>query len=144
MFLHEEAQDVIGQSDALVVVLNVDEDSMSQLEQIISLAVDSRKPWIAVIHKTDLPQLHTTTQILRERLIAYKVPVVQGQLCMKVVICCVDFEHLKNLLPESDGPLYDEELYTLSSVNELSGEIVREKCFEKLHQEVPFGLAVRS
>ncbi|HMN69630.1 MAG TPA: KH domain-containing protein, partial [Bdellovibrionales bacterium] len=29
------------------------------------------------------------------------------------------------------------------SVRELSAEIVREKCFEHLHQEIPFGSAVR-
>src|SRR5690606_19158504 len=30
-----------------------------------------------------------------------------------------------------------------SSVRELCAELIREKCFEHLHQEIPFGLAVR-
>lgn len=143
LFLHEEAQDVIAQSDVLIAVLNIDEDSSENIDQIIDLASKSQKPWLAVIHKVDLPQIHRP-QILRDRLMTYDVPVIQGSALkdpeeLKELL----FERLATILPECEGPLYDEELYTLSSEKELCSEIVREKCFENLHQEVPFGLAVK-
>ncbi len=47
------------------------------------------------------------------------------------------------LLPAAPAPLYDIDLFTPESERILAAEIVREKCFEFLHQEVPFGLAVR-
>lgn len=143
MFLREEAFDVAAQSDMLIAVLNVDEKRPEQLDEIIQIAQESGKPWIALIHKTDLPEIHRP-QILRDKLSGMNVPVIMGSakedpdsLREKLV------EQILPLLPYSDGPLYDAELYTLSSVKELSCEIIREKCFETLHQEVPFGLAVR-
>ena len=143
MFLREEALDVAAHSDLLLVVLNIDEKDPAQLDEIVKLAVESGKPWIALIHKTDLPDIHRP-QILRDKLSQYNVPVIQGSakedpesLREKLI------EEIRERLPFSDGPLYDAELYTLSSVKELSCEIIREKCFETLHQEVPFGLAVR-
>jgi len=143
MFLHEEAQDVISQSDVLVAVLNIDERSPEHLDQILSLVKESGKPWVALIHKVDLPELHRP-QILRDKLAALGVPVIQGSaLSQPEGLREVLLEAVLPLLPAADGPLYDEELYTLSTTRELCAEIIREKCFETLHQEVPFGLAVK-
>lgn len=143
LFLREEAEDVISQSDALIAVLNIDERSAESLQEIIDLVRESRKPWIAVIHKTDLPQVHRP-QILRDKLSELGVPVIQGSaLNNGEVLKELLLEHMIPMLPQTDGPLYDEELYTLSSTRELCAEIVREKCFETLHQEIPFGLAVK-
>lgn len=143
MFLHEEARDVISESDVLVAVLNIDEKSASQLEEIIQMVKESGKPWVAVIHKTDLPELHRP-QILRDKLSAFGVPVVQGSALTEPQGLAETLAYtLKPLLPEAKGPLYDAELYTLSTTRELCAEIIREKCFETLHQEIPFGLAVK-
>ena len=143
MFLREEAHDVISQSDVLIAVLNIDEKSAEQLNEIIELASTSGKPWIALIHKTDLPQMHRP-QILRDKLDKFGVPVIQGSsLKEPEALRELVLENVISRLPYSDGPLYDEELYTLSSMRELCAEIIRERCFEILHQEVPFGLAVR-
>ncbi len=143
MFLHEEARDVISESDVLVAVLNIDEKSPAQLEEILTLVKESRKPWIALIHKVDLPELHRP-QILRDKLSVLNVPIVQGSaLTEPAGLKETLLKTLQPLLPEAAGPLYDEELYTLSTTRELCAEIIREKCFETLHQEVPFGLAVK-
>lgn len=143
LFLRDEAYDVIANSDILVAVLNIDETSKDALEEVINLCVESGKPWIGLIHKDDLPQLHRP-QILRDKLAAYNVPVIQGSALREpAALQELLTETLLPLLPAADGPLYDEELYTLSSTRDLCAEIVREKCFETLHQEVPFGLAVR-
>lgn len=143
MFLHEEARDVISESDVLVAVLNIDEKSPAQLEEILTLVKESRKPWVALIHKVDLPELHRP-QILRDKLSDLNVPIVQGSaLTEPAGLKETLLKTLQPLLPAAAGPLYDEELYTLSTTRELCAEIIREKCFETLHQEVPFGLAVK-
>lgn len=50
-------------------------------------------------------------------------------------------KELKNLLPV--GPAYyDAEIYTTQTMRELAAEEVRKHCFDCLHQEVPYGLAV--
>jgi GTPase len=143
MFLKEEASDVISQSDALIAVLNIDEKRAEGLDEIIALVKDSGKPWIGLIHKTDLPQVHRP-QILRDKLADLGAPVIQGSaLTEGKLLKEILLEHLVPMLPVADGPMYDAELYTLSTTRELCGEIIREKCFENLHQEVPFGLAVK-
>jgi GTP-binding protein Era len=127
----------------LIAVLNIDEPDAENLEQIVKLCEMSGKPWIALINKTDLPQLHRP-QIMREKMIAKGVPVLQGSALKEGKGLRESLvERLLPMLPAADGPLYDEDLYTLSSTRELCAEIVREKCFENLHQEIPFGLAVR-
>ena len=143
LFLREEAEDVISQSDALIAVLNIDERRAEHLEEIVQMVKASGKPWIALIHKTDLPQLHRP-QILREELALLGVPIAQGSsLVEPKAVREILLERLLTMIPEAKAPLYDEELYTLSSTRELCAEIIREKCFELLHQEIPFGLAVK-
>jgi GTP-binding protein Era len=46
-------------------------------------------------------------------------------------------------LPESPKPLYDVELFTPHTMKEMVAEIVREQCFEQLHHELPYSVAVR-
>lgn len=143
LFLREEATDVISQSDVLIAVLNIDERRAEGLQEIIDIVKESGKPWIALIHKTDLPQIHRP-QILRDKLSDLGVPVIQGSaLNDPKLLSELLLEHLVKMVPEAKDALYDEELYTLSTTRELCGEIIREKCFENLHQEVPFGLAVK-
>lgn len=143
MFLREEAEDVMSESDVLVAVLNIDERRAENLDEIIELVKSSGKPWVAVIHKTDLPQMHRP-QILREKLQNLGVTVLQGSALSEPKFIAESLlDRLIPLLPVTEQPLYDTELYTLSSTRDLCGEIVREKCFENLHQEIPFGLAVK-
>jgi GTP-binding protein Era len=47
------------------------------------------------------------------------------------------------ILPESPAPLYDTELFTNENIRDMAAEIIREKCFENLHHEVPYNIAVR-
>lgn len=144
-FLRDEAHDVIANSDALIVALNVDEKKIEHLDEVVQLAVESGKPWVALIQKTDLPLLHRP-QMLRERLekLPKVPPILQGSARdgseqLKDAL----MEVLLPMLPYSEAPLYDEDLLTLNTTRELVTEIIREKCFEQLHQEVPFGLAVK-
>jgi GTP-binding protein Era len=44
-------------------------------------------------------------------------------------------------LPE--GPqYYDTEIYTPQTMREVAGEVIRKYCFEQVHQELPYGMAV--
>lgn len=142
-FLREEAQDVMSQVDVIGVVLNIDEDSPEHLDEVLEMVKAQGKPWFAVIHKDDLPLVHRP-QILRDKLTKYGVPILQGSALkqpesLRESIC----EVVAGMLPNCDAPLFDADLFTLSTTRELCAEIVREKCFESLHQEVPFGLAVK-
>lgn len=143
-FLREEAMDVISESDVLIAVLNIDEKDVERLDEIVELAANSGKPWIALIHKTDLPELHRP-RILRDRLQKFNVPIVEGSSVSlgKEELKSALLEAVHPLLPESARPLYEDDIYTLSTTRELCAEIIREKCLEFLHQEVPFQLAVR-
>lgn len=146
LFLRDEAMDVITQSDVLLAVLNIDEENVENLDEIINLAKESGKPWLAVIHKTDLAGYIHRPQILRDRLEKMGVPVVAGSSINKAeseTLVELIMEGVQALLPEAQGPLYDDDLYTTSNLRELTAEIIRERCFENLHQEIPFGLAVK-
>lgn len=141
-FLVDEVADVVKNADVVVAVLNVDAPSFDALLPIVELAKASQKPALIVIHKTDLPEIHRP-QILRDKLKDFGLPVVSGS-TLKGFEPLADqiWSFLKQNLP--DGPfLYDQELFTLSSQRELAAEIVREKAFELLNQEVPFGIATR-
>jgi GTP-binding protein Era len=113
------------------------------LDEVLKLVRESGKAWVALIQKTDLNMPHRVA-ILRQKLSDDKVPVIEGSaLEGGKVLKELILEHVMPLMPAAEKPLYDEELYTLSTTRELCAEVVREKCFEELHQEIPFGLAVR-
>lgn len=142
-FLMEEAQDIMAKSDALLVVLNIDETDFDNLKGVIEMAKKSGKPWLAVINKLDLPQLHRP-EIIKQELKETGVRVLSGS----SVKSSDEFpqqiiEELLPLLPVTTQPIYDKELFTPATERDLCAEIVREKCFELLHQEIPFGTAVR-
>ncbi len=141
-FLQAECMDVIQQSDALMVVLNIDAPQKEELEKVVELAKNSGKPWMVVIHKADLPQIHRA-RLVRESL-GEAIPVFEFS--SKTPDKEIQNEILKQLfsmLPDSPQVLYDPELWTLQNTRDLAAEIIREKAFVHLHQEIPFGAAVR-
>ena len=48
------------------------------------------------------------------------------------------------MLPETKAPYYEDEIYTTQSEREILAEMVREQCFEYLHEELPYGVAVKT
>ena len=147
-FLEKEALDVISQSDALIGVLSLAEKSKEHVIEILELLKKSKKPFMVVITKADMAANQHRTHVIRDLVseISATAKVIEmsnkwGK-DQKMVSEEIALEVLK-LLPESPAPLYDEELYTPHSVKDLAVEIIREKCFESLAQEVPYNLAVR-
>lgn len=140
-FLSAENEDVIQQSDTLAVVLNIDVGSPEQFDGILQLVRDSGKSWIAIINKVDLGRPHRV-RLLKERLKGVRVFELSGKNLTSEDSAFLLDALLENL-PESPEPLYDSELYTTQSLRDLTSEIVREKAFEALYDEIPYGLAVR-
>lgn len=145
-FLAKEAGEVISDSDALLAVLSVDEEKPEDAEKIINLVSKSGKPWMGVITKADLTEKAHRIMILKKMIeekggkaLSFSVKEAKGDKEEReaLLIECLD------LLPESPAPLYDVELFTNENIKEMASEIIREKCFEALHQEIPYSLAVR-
>ncbi len=143
-FLQEELEDVIQKSDALIAVLNLDEKEFKNLEQIIQLTKNSGKPWLAIITKVDLVDKAHRLPVVMQALSDYGVPVLPVSLLKLHEESRLEIiEKISTLLPSSPQPLYDVELFTPHSVKELVAEIIREKCFESLHLELPYAIAIR-
>ncbi|MBK9037858.1 MAG: GTPase Era [Bdellovibrionales bacterium] len=142
-FLGAEYQSVMADSDVLIAVLNIDFPRIEDLIAIAETCSTQGKPWMVVITKSDFEKPQRAA-ILRERLQKFSVPTVavsalhQKEAARELVLPLV-----KDLLPLSPAPLFDPEIYTSQTLREMVSEIVREKAFELLHQEIPYGLAVQ-
>ncbi|MBK8203021.1 MAG: GTPase Era [Bdellovibrionales bacterium] len=142
-FLGAEYQSVMADSDVLIAVLNIDFPRIEDLIAIAETCSTRGKPWMAVITKTDFEKPQRAA-ILREKLQKFSVPTVavsalhQKEAARELVLPLV-----KDLLPLSLNQLVDPEIYTSQTLREMVSEIVREKAFELLHQEIPYGLAVQ-
>lgn len=145
-FLEKEAAEVVKESDALIAVLSVDADKKESVEDVIKIVSQSGKPWMAVITKTDLGDKAHRVVTIRTLLEPYNVTIVAVSLKDQEYIQEKPdlLAKIRSLLPEAEKPLYDEDIYTQESVRDLACEIVREKCFEFCHQEIPYNLAVRA
>lgn len=148
-FLAYEALEVIRESDVLIAVLSVDTQKKETIEEILSLITKSKKPWFVVITKTDLSEKSHRVLIMKDLLQSYGVRVFtlslkESELEEYKSERPLILEHGISLLPSSEKPLYEEDEYTTESVRQLACEIVREKCFEFCHQEIPYNMAVRS
>lgn len=152
-FLQKEAQEVGRESDVLLAVLSLDSESPESVSKVIQMVKAHNKPWMACITKIDLGAFQHRSLRIREMLEAagaksviavslkqeQESETLEDQKSWRREI----LENLSGLLPESPKPLYDVELFTPETLRGLSAEVIRERCFENLHQEVPYQIAVR-
>ncbi|MCB0348547.1 MAG: GTPase Era [Bdellovibrionales bacterium] len=142
-FLQEEYRDVMDKSDVLLACLNLDANNPETLTSICEAVKAQNKPWAIAITKVDLPKIHRIS-ILRELFSGYGVPVVGVSTETDIKSHTeVLIDLFKTLLPEATAPMYPTDSYTTESVRDLSAELVREKCFKYLHDEIPYGLATQ-
>ncbi|MCX7978223.1 MAG: GTPase Era [Bdellovibrionaceae bacterium] len=146
-FLEHEANDIIKESDILVAVLPLDEKSPEIVEATMSHIVKAQKPWLAVLSKADLRDKQHRAPIIRSMVEraganAWSLSALEDS-SRALEDRNLFLEAVIGMLPEATRPLYDVELFTPEPLRFLAAEIVREKCFENLHNEVPFSLAVR-
>ncbi len=162
-FLKKEVHAVMSDVDALVAVLNVDAKSLESLLEVVELinsnagdtstaddtsitastnTIVDTKPWCIVISKADLSQDHRVAA-LRNKLKEFnKKIVITSSTHWSEDLKETLLPTLKNLVPQSP-PLYENDIYTTQNMRALSSEIIREKCFVFLHQEIPYGMAVQ-
>lgn len=145
-FLEAEMKEVVSDSDSLIVVLNVDEESKEALKSVIEVAKSSGKPWIAVINKLDLHDKAHRAIILEGwvnemspgiRIFKVSTKEKNEELRREII------EAVLAVMPEAHGHLYDADIVSPQSTREIVAEMIREQGFLNLHQEVPYGLAVQ-
>lgn len=142
-YIMGEYHDVIETSDVLIAVLNPDAHSEEAIDKILSMVQKAGKAYFAVITKLDDSKIHRVEKIkykLRDAGIPfYLVSALKRPEQLREDLIPEILKHM----PESPGPFFDPELFTTSSMREMVEEVVREKCFEFLHDELPYGLAVQ-
>ncbi|KYG63996.1 GTPase Era [Bdellovibrio bacteriovorus] len=148
-FLAQEAEDVIKNSDALLAVVSVDEGKPEDAERVLDMVSKSGKPWIGVITKTDIIEKAHRLMILKKMIEERngKALSISVSTVSKGKEAAEDREAMLieflEMMPQSPAPLYDIELFTNENVREMVSEVIREKCFEILHHEIPYSLAIR-
>ncbi|MCB0407392.1 MAG: GTPase Era, partial [Bdellovibrionales bacterium] len=141
-FLSGEFQSVVEDVDVLFLLLQLDAKSPDVFHELIALAQKSKKPVLGIVTKIDRPEKHRIL-VLKEMLEKAGIESIKASALKNAPLMKEDvFEWLKKNLPETGAPLVDEEIYTTQNMKQMAAELIREKCFEYLHQEVPFGLAV--
>ncbi len=140
-FLKEEYQDVIKNADALVVLLGADQ-KFQKFEELLKIAEAAKKPWQVFVSKYDLNKhdpiaLMNLMQKYKQEFVTLSAT-KNGPEARQTIL-----DLMTPLLPVSASRLYPEEIYTTQSVREMCAEIIREKCFDYLHQEIPYGLAIK-
>lgn len=142
-FLQQELEDVLKSADGILVTLNLDAKSLEPLEKIVELAQSTKKPWAAVITKSDLGLGHRV-HTLKAKLENMNIPYAEISSTSQPDETREEVSKLlQSMLPESPAPLYPEDIFTTENVRDICAEIIREKCFQMLFEEIPYQLAVQ-
>ena len=142
-FLADEARAVARDSDGLIGVLAAD-SSDKTAALLVKFLKDSGKPWRLLVSKADVLGADRGPKALRylldENVSFVSITAMRRPEEAKEEVLSA----ITEMLPPSPAPLYDEELYTTQTIREIAAEIVRERCFEAMRHEIPYGLAVKT
>lgn len=142
-FIKKECARVIEESDVLLAVLNLDERHPANLTRILDVCRGAGKPWAVVMTKSDLATENRVGFIRAETLNDGVIVEVVSATTDPKGTCAKIKAIMEKVLPDAPAPLFDPELLTTENLREMAGEIVREKCFEELGDEIPYGLGVK-
>jgi GTP-binding protein Era len=141
-FLKEEFTDVVRKADVILALLPSDATEGSA-KHLIKLLRDGGKPFVAVVTKSDLLKGTATPRffnlLLEEQIPFFSISALNRPEEAKEEVLKV----VEPLLPDSGGPLFEDDLYTTQSMRDLAAEAIREACFLNLEKEIPYGLAIR-
>ncbi len=141
-FLAKEYEAIISECDAILVLLNVDERNPHRLFDLLDQYKEVNKPKFALITKSDLNPNRVSSLSAKLHIEGWQFESISSKDKFGVTREKVK-NLLKDALPMSQGYLFEKNVFTLETLKSLSSEIIREKCFEYLFQEVPYGLAVQ-
>jgi GTPase len=146
-FLAQEAMDVCKDSDLLIAVLSLDAEKPEEIDKTLELVKNSGKKCIVAITKCDIQEKSHRLSIIEDKVKtagfeSFKVQGLNQKQNLNELRSSI-LAQILNLLPKAPAPFYSIDLFTPETEKGLALEIIREKCFELLHQEVPFQLATR-
>lgn len=143
-FIQSEWETSIEEADVVLGVLNIDADSEAHIDRVIeNLKTITNIPKMAFINKVDLKKDVRRLFMLEEKLRQAGIEYLFGSASkLKEDLRQTLLKQLIQNLPDQDYFLCDTEVYTLQTLREMTSEIIREKCFLTLAQEIPYQLAV--
>lgn len=142
-FIAEEALAVASDVDAYLLLMEINEPPRDEVREFLATLRKKQKPLAIVVTKSDLKAHQTVLEFIeelkQEKIEAFFIS-VKGQKGP-------DWNRMLNFmlesLPESPGPLHEEDQFTTDSMRDIAAEMIREQCFLKLEQEIPYGIGVR-
>lgn len=142
-YISEEAKEVISDVDAILVFLPCNIRISKEFKSLLEVVKSSGKPWGLCITKLDQKPDIQVIQ-LKKNWDNTDVPVFEFSTeDPKPSSLSKMNTFLHDVLPETQGPLYDPELFTNENMRDLVSEFIREPCFEFLSEEIPFGIGIR-
>ena len=142
-FIQQQWENSLKESDCILAVFSLDTDTEEQIDQALETLKSANKPIFVFISKTDLTRFAERLFIIEHKLRTEKIPYLFGNLRSKKPSVFESLKiELKKRLPESDNYLFDADLFTLQTERQWTSEIIREKCFLNLSEEIPYQLAV--
>lgn len=144
-FMMKNVRSVIGSVDILVYVVDCTKKlDKHELENITKYALDESLQTILVVSKIDLISKNALLSFLANFTEIRGLKAILPLSAKKGVNTKELITEILKLLPESEEKnfVYEDDLYTDSSVRFMSAEIVREKALLKLNEELPHGLAI--
>ncbi|MDZ4678499.1 MAG: GTPase Era [Oligoflexia bacterium] len=141
-FLKQELQASLGHVDVVIAAIAPWEFNKEEKPWAVQIAQGINKPVIYIATQSDK---YVTADMINKRDTLWPQWIPSAPLKLISSVREQGLEELKDLiyshLPE--GPqYYDTDIFTPQSMRELAAETIRKHCFEQLHQEIPYGLAV--
>jgi GTP-binding protein Era len=143
-FLSAEAKSVIEDVESLVFVISLSGGSLGVLGEQLQVIKATGKPVFCLLNKLDeaKPGYQKEVETLVEEAgLEFFRGSAKGKSGKEVRAVLLSW--FEKVLPDTGTPLYDPDIFTTQNVRDLAEEVIREAAFERLHQEIPFGLGVK-
>lgn len=142
-FIQRQWEEAIKGSDVVMGVFNLDCDTEEKITNAILTLASVDKPKFAFINKVDIMKYAERLFLIEQKLRDHNIPYMFGSAksATKETIDSL-IEQVSERLPLVDQFIYDKSLYTLQTEKEIAAEVIREKCFALLGQEVPYQIGV--
>lgn len=141
-FIRNEFKDGIASCEVLLVVDDISDRRKEKLLEFLK-SLELTKPVIVVVNKIDaVGGTQRDERIGFWRANGYKTVYISA-LKLEKSDASELLSSILEYIPKAQAPLYDQETYTTQNLRDIAREVIREKCFEVIHQEIPYGLGVK-